>query len=146
MAKNIVKLEMEKMGITENASDNIMSYHGGVDAMLPEGNIPEKIKRCLRKDNWELDIEKFRGGGAIRDYYIIVIKIDRNNIKSVFNNRVDVSYKYPTKYGFMNGMQKIDNVFGNFIQLGKYKLNIDKFEYLEVRHRYKVDYIKEMDD
>ena len=28
MSKNIVKIEMEKMGITDNAVDNIMSYYG----------------------------------------------------------------------------------------------------------------------
>ena len=31
-----------------------MDYHGDIDKMLPEGNFPESIKRCMRMDNWEL--------------------------------------------------------------------------------------------
>ena len=55
MSKNIVKIILErKMNIEENIINNIMDYHGDIDKMLPEGNFPENIKRCMRMDNWEL--------------------------------------------------------------------------------------------
>ena len=142
MVKNIVKIEMEKMGITENVVDNIMSYHGGLDAMLPEQYTPEDIKSCLRKDNWKLEIREFEGDGYLQVDYKIIVDIDKNNMKSAYNNCINLYYKYPTKYEFMYGINKIDNIFGNFIQMGKLKFNIDNFEYLRTQHSYKSKFFK----
>ena len=53
MSKNIVTIILErKMNIEENVIDNIMDYHGDIDNMLPEGNFPESIKRCMRMNDW----------------------------------------------------------------------------------------------
>ena len=41
-AKNIVKLELEKIKIEENIIGIIMEYHGDIDKMLPEGRYPKK--------------------------------------------------------------------------------------------------------
>ena len=58
MSKNIVKIMLErKMNIEEHIINNIIDYHGDIDKMLPEGNIPESIQICLRMDNWELTTE-----------------------------------------------------------------------------------------
>ena len=55
MSKNIVKVILErKMNIEENIINNIIDFHRDIDKMLPEGNFPENIKRCMRMDNWEL--------------------------------------------------------------------------------------------
>ena len=46
IAKNIVKLELEKIKIEENIIGIIMEYHGDIDEMLPEGSYPKKIKNA----------------------------------------------------------------------------------------------------
>ena len=44
MAKNIVKLELEKIKIEENLIGKIMEYHGDIDELLPQGSYPKQIK------------------------------------------------------------------------------------------------------
>ena len=46
---------------------------------------------------------------------------------------------YPTKYGQMTGTQRIDCIIGGLIQFGKYKLKLDKFDYLKIKHEYKFE-------
>ena len=72
MSKSIVKILLErKMNIEENVIDNIIDFHGDIDKMLPEGNFPENIKRCMRTDNWVLTKEKdARSGGLTNSYYV----------------------------------------------------------------------------
>ena len=143
MSKNIVKIILErKMNIEENIVNNIMDYHGDIDKMLPEGNFPESIKRCMRMNNWVLTKEKdARSGGLTNLYYVekyyIEIKIDKNNLWSVFKNNVDVIYGYPTKYGKMTGEKQIINIENDLIQFDKYKLKLDRFDYLQIKHIYK---------
>ena len=65
MSKHIVKIILErKKNIEENSSNNIMDYHGDIDKMLPAGNFPENIKRCMRMGNWELTEEYHSGRGG----------------------------------------------------------------------------------
>ena len=64
------------MNIEENVVDNIMDFHGDIDKMLPEGNFPESIKRCMRLNNWELTKKQYvkcndlYGMHNIEKYYI----------------------------------------------------------------------------
>ena len=78
MSKNMVKIRLErKMNIEENIVNKIMDYHGDIYKMLPEGNFPENVKRCMRMNNWELKKkENTRCGGLSYGYYI-EIKIDK---------------------------------------------------------------------
>jgi hypothetical protein len=100
----------------------------------------ENIKSCLRDDginkNWEEAHERHSGRGGSSVEYFINIRVDKTNIKSVIDNNVSVRWSYPTKYGGMDGMCKIDFIKGNLIKFEgvKYELNIDKFKYLEIRH------------
>ena len=134
------------MNIEENIVNNIMDYHGDIYKMLPEWNFPENIKRCLRMDNWGLTTEYHSGRGGRSKTYYIVIKIDTNNLWSVFKNDVNVEYSYPTKYGFMDGFGQIIDIKNDLIQIGKYKLKLDRFWYLRIKHRYKIVTIHSTDD
>ena len=107
MSKNIVRIILErKMNIEENIINNIMDYHGDIDKMLPEGNFPESIKRCMRMNNWELTEEYHSGRGGRSNWYCIEVKIDKNNLWSVFKNDVNVEYCYPTKKGLWRDLVK----------------------------------------
>ena len=116
------------------------------DKMLPKGNCPENLKRCLRMDNWGLTTEYHSGRGGRSKTYYIVIKIDTHNLWSVFKNDVNVEYSYPTKYGFMDGFCQIIDIKNGLIQSGKYKLKLDRFMYLRIIHRYKTFVIHPTDD
>ena len=155
MSKNIVKIEFEKMGFLENVIDNIMDFHGDIDKMLPEGNFPESIKRCMRMNNWELTKEQYvkcndlYGVYHIEKYYI-EIKIDENNLWSVFKNNVNVTYKYPVKCPWYSegirwttGEKRIINIENDLIRFGKNKLKLNRFDYLKIKHVYKTEIIQD---
>ena len=147
MSKNIVKIILErKMNIEENIVNNIMDYHGDIDKMLPEGNFPENIKRCMRMGNWELTEDSRDGRGGRYIDYFIEIKINENNLQCAFKNNVNVEYSYPTKYGYMYGDSRIINIKNDLIQFDKYKLKLDRFDYLKIKHRYKTFEIHPSDD
>ena len=147
MSKNIVKIILErKMNIEENIVNNIMDYHGDIDKMLPEGNFPENIKRCMRMDNWKLTEEYHSGRGGRSISYFIEIKIDENNLWCAFKNNVNVKYSYPTKYGYMEGDSQIIDIKNDLIQFDKYKLKLYRFAYLKIKHEYKIDVIHPTDD
>jgi hypothetical protein len=74
------------------------------------------LKKCLRKGNWKPTTEYVSGRGGRWVEYSIEMKINKANIQNVFNNNVNVSNKYPTKYGVY--------ILGEFIQIGKYKLKL----------------------
>ena len=148
MSINIVNIMLENL-LPKNLADNVMNFNGGVDAWLPDKaskSLKDKIKKCIRKDNFKLGaVEKGGRGGKWVDKYI-EIKVDEKNIKYVIENNVKVEYNYPTKYGFMERCEKIDKVKDNFVWIGKYKLCLNKFEYLKIRCDYERITIREMDD
>ena len=48
-----------------------MDFHGDINKMLPKGKVPDKNKKCMRMDNWELTDEYHSGrGGSSVEYYI----------------------------------------------------------------------------
>ena len=63
-----------------------------------------------------------------------------------FLNNVNVIYGYPTKYGQMNGGGQIIDIKNDLIQFDKYKLKLDRFDYLKIKHRYKTFEIHPTDD
>ena len=70
----------------------------------------------------------------------IEIKMDNNNLWSAFKHNVNVEYSYPTKYGNMYGDSRIIDIKNDLIQFGKYKLKLDRFDYLKIKHIYKNSY------
>ena len=102
--------------------------------MLPEGNFPENIKRCMRMDNWKLTEEYHSGRGGRSLSYFIEIKIDENNLWCAFKNNVNVKYSYPTKYGYMEGDSQIIDIENDLIQFDKYKLKLYRFAYLKINN------------
>ena len=145
MSKNIVKIILErKMNIEENIVNNIMDYHGDIDKMLPEGNFPENIKRCMRMGNWKLTEDSRSGrGGSYIDYFI-EININENNLQCAFKNNVNVTYEYPVKCSrysegirWTSGEKRIINIENDLIRFGKNKLKLNRFGYLQIKHVYK---------
>ena len=57
-----------------------------------------------------------------------------------------MKYSYPTKYGYMNGDSQIIDIKNDLIQFDKYKLKLDRFDYLKIKHIYKVVTIHPTDD
>ena len=106
IAKNIVKLELEKIKIEENLIGKIMEYHGDIDELLPQGSYPKKIKKCIRTDNWVLSTS-YKEWALI---YHIVINVNMQNIMAVINNKIRVAYRLPTKYGSIYGNRRIENI------------------------------------
>ena len=68
------------------------------------------------------------------------------NLRCAFTNNVNVEYSYPTKYGYMYGDSRIIDIKNDLIQFNKYKLKLDKFDYLKIKHRYKTFEIHPTDD
>ena len=96
--------------------------------------------------NWELTEDSRSGrGGSYIDYFI-EIKINENNLRCAFKNNVNVEYSYPTKYGYMYGDSRIIDIKNDLIQFNKYKLKLDRFDYLKIKHRYKTFEIHPSDD
>ena len=107
LIKNIVETELEKIGIPENAIEEIKKFHGGVYGMVPrevwdmrcppilrEGSdmerklcsmdnansFDENVRNMIRKDNWKLHNEHFSMGREFMEFFSIIIKIDARNI------------------------------------------------------------------
>ena len=140
MSKNIVKIILErKMNIEENIVNNIMDFHGDIDKMLPEGYFPKSIKKCLKIDNWERMIKSERENGEIIINLYIIIDIDIKKIRRVFNDEINVAYRYPTINGSMSGEGKIERIIRGIIKFknSKYNFKLDKFEYIVIKHSYK---------
>ena len=96
--------------------------------------------------NWKLTEEYRSGRGGRSNWYFIEIKIDKNNLWSAFKNNVNVEYSYPTKYGNMYGDSRIIDIKNDLIQFGKYKLKLDRFDYLKIKHIYRIFEIEPMTD
>jgi hypothetical protein len=110
ISENIVKKEMEKIGIPDNAVAEIMGFHGGVYGMVPrevwemtsvpelaastidwlkvvwmgDGISFESVSDLIRKDNWEIDCDinslERWGNGDIHKTCMLKIAIDERNI------------------------------------------------------------------
>ena len=63
-----------------------------------------------------------------------------------FLNNVNVEYSYPTKYWYMRGDSQIIDIKNDLIQFDKYKLKLDRFDYLKIKHIYKIDIIQHSTD
>ena len=145
MSKNIINIMLENKELPETIVSMIMKCHGGVDAMVPD-KISKNVKACIRKGNFKFISEEGGGRGGVWIDKYLEIQIDKNNIKSVIDNKVKVHYKYPTKYGYMTDCKIVNDFKGDFIWFDKYKLNLDKFEYLKIRVGYDHITIREIDD
>ena len=140
MSKNIVKIILgRKMNIEENVIDNIMDFHGDIDKMLPEGYFPKSIKNCLKIDNWRLLWKSEKENRETIYHLNIIIDIDIKKIWKVFNDEINVSYRYPTINGPMKGEGKIESIVCGVIKFknSKYNFKLDKFEYIVIKHSYK---------
>ena len=125
-SENIVKKEMEKMGIPDNAVAEIMSFHGGVHGMVPREvwdweclplhrdpraasydmvdvssmhfNFYE-IANVIRNRNWSLFSEYVDLATASYEEYSISIKIGEQNIRDLINRAVEVDFEHATREG-----------------------------------------------
>ena len=127
--------------LPENTVDMIMKFHKSI----PD-KINDKIKQCIKNDDYKLTEKYMEGRGGVWIKKYIEIVVDKNNIKEVFENRITVDYKYPTKYGYMSGCKTIDRYTDEFIWFDKYKLYLDKFTYFKISEMYGHITIKEIDD
>ena len=82
--------------------------------------------------------------------YYIDIKIDENNLWSVFTNNVNVTYEYPVKCSrysegirWTSGEKRIINIENDLIRFGKNKLKLNRFGYLKIKHVYKTEIIRD---
>jgi hypothetical protein len=114
ISENIVKKEMEKIGIPDNAVAEIMGFHGGVYGMVPrevwemtsvpelaastidwlkvvwmgDGISFESVSELIRKDNWKIDCELNsleRWNGDIHKTCLLKIAIDERNIHEMID-------------------------------------------------------------
>ena len=76
--------------------------------------------------------------GEIIYHLNIIIDIDIK-IWKVFNDEINVAYRYPTICGSMSGEGKIESIICGIIKFknSKYNFKLDKFEYIVTKHSYK---------
>ena len=130
MCKNIVNIMLDNK-LPENTVDMIMKFHKSI----PD-KINDKIKQCIKNDNYKLTEKYIEGRGGKRIEKNIEIVVDKNNIKEIFENRITVHYTYPTKYGYMSRCRTIDRYTNEFIWFDNYKLYLNKFTYLKINEMY----------
>jgi hypothetical protein len=125
-SENIVKKEMEKLGLPENTVAEIMGFHGGVLGMVPrevwdwecqplcrdpkspacdvvdvsgEDSCFDEISSFIRNGNWSLHSKYLKCGGTRGEGYFISIKVNKKNIRDVINGGAVVDFVYTTRAG-----------------------------------------------
>ena len=105
------------------------------------------MKNCKwRKLN---KLEDGRGSLSTRSY--VEIYISKEDIPNIIKDKIAIKYKYPTKYGHLEGRCCILNgsKYGNAVRLennDKYWLSVDKFIEFKIHITYDIMYYEEIDD